>query len=339
MLDLRAQQLLKTLIECYIADGQPVSSRALSRCSGLELSPATVRNVMADLEELGFVSSPHTSSGRIPTPRGYRLFVDTILAYQPFVIDEEVRSLLSSKILPDQPQRVMNVAAKLLSNLSQFAGIVSTPRRSHTFRQIEFMRLSQKRILIILVTPEGDIQNRIVMSQTDFSPADLIEAANYINSHFSGLGFEEIKHLLYTEIEVIRHDMLLLMQEVVQTANEDSLENEMVITGEHNLLDANYFPSNMDNLRELFALFDKKTTLLHLLDVSSQAQGVQIYIGGDSALMPVKSMTVVTAPYKVDGKIVGTLGVIGPTRMAYARVLPIVDITARLVSSALSQTT
>jgi heat-inducible transcriptional repressor len=338
MLDPRAQTLLKTLIERYIAEGQPVGSRTLSKYSGLELSPATIRNVMSDLEELGLVASPHTSAGRVPTPRAYRLFVDTMLTVQPNADEAEMTLAVQDKIKPGETQKVVAAAASVLSNLSQFAGVVLTPRRSHVFKQIEFMRLSDKRILLIIVTPGGDVQNRIMATQRDYSPAQLVEASNYINAHYAGLSFDEVRQRLREEIDALRGDMTQLMQAAVTASTETSDESDSVlISGERNLLEVADLSSDMARLRKLFDVFDQKTSLLQLLDVSSHAQGVQIFIGGESTLVPIEEMSVVTAPYEVDGKIVGTLGVIGPTRMAYNRVIPIVDITARLLSMALSQ--
>ena len=338
MLDPRAQTLLMTLIERYIAEGQPVGSRTLSRHSGLELSPATIRNVMADLEDLGLVASPHTSAGRVPTPRAYRLFVDTMLTAQPLPDDEQVASKVRTRLQPGEPAKVVAAAASVLSSLSQFAGVVLTPRRSHVFRQIEFMRLSEHRILLIIVTPEGDVQNRVMATQRDYTPAQLIEASNYINAHYAGLSFDEARRRLRDELDELRGDMTQLMQQAI-TASTDAEEpgETVLIAGERNLLEVEDLSSDMDRLRKLFDVFDRKTGLLQLLDVSSQAHGVQIFIGGESTLVPIEEMSVVTAPYEVDGKIVGTLGVIGPTRMAYQRVIPIVDITAKLLSHALSQ--
>ncbi|WP_111961812.1 heat-inducible transcriptional repressor HrcA [Burkholderia cenocepacia] len=339
MLDPRARTLLKTLIERYIADGQPVGSRTLSRYSGLELSPATIRNVMSDLEELGLVSSPHTSAGRIPTPRGYRLFVDTMLTVEAPIDAEAVARQVQNTLQAGEPQqRVVAAAASVLSNLSQFAGVVLTPRRSHVFKQIEFMRLSDKRILLIIVTPEGDVQNRMLATPRDYSPSQLTEASNYINAHFAGLSFDEVRRRLRDEIDQLRGDMTTLMHAAATASTEvPDTEDTVLISGERNLLEVADLSSDMARLRKLFDVFDQKTGLLQLLDVSSHAQGVQIFIGGESTLVPIEEMSVVTAPYEVNGKIVGTLGVIGPTRMAYNRVIPIVDITARLLSLTLSQ--
>ena len=339
MLDQRAQTLLKTLIERYIADGQPIGSRTLSRYAGLDLSAATIRNVMADLEELGFISSPHTSAGRIPTPRGFRFFVDTLVTVQP--IASQHSEQISDSLQTDQPQRVLASAAQLLSSLSSFAGVVLTPRRSSTFAQIDFLRLAEKRILLIVVTPEGDIQNRVLQMEHDYSPSQLIEASNYINQHFSGLTQPEIKHRLQNELGRLSERINALMQRAVQ-ASGDAVTDQatagghVVISGEHNLLGVAELSENMQKLRDLFNLFEQKTGLMQLLDASNRGHGVQIYIGGESDLVPIDHMSVVTAPYEVNGKVLGTLGVIGPTRMAYERVIPIVDLTARLVSSALS---
>ncbi len=336
MLDPRAQTLLKTLIERYIADGTPVGSRTLSRHSGLDLSPATIRNVMADLEELGLIASPHTSAGRIPTPRGYRLFVDTLLTVEP-LRGEQTRAI-EGRLQADEPQRLLAAAASLLSSLSHFAGVVMTPRRASLFRQVEFLRLSERRILLIIVTPEGDVQNRILFTERDYTPSQLIEAANYINAHFAGLDFENIRKRLQSELASLRDDITGLMQKAVEASNRALTEeaDPVVISGERNLVGLADLSDNMERLRRLFDLFDRKTSLVQLLDASSRAQGVQIFIGGESDLVPMDQISVVVAPYEADGRIVGTLGVIGPTRMAYERVIPIVDITARLVSSALS---
>jgi heat-inducible transcriptional repressor len=337
-LEPRAQTLLKALVERYIADGQPVGSRALSQISGLDLSPATIRNIMADLEAMGFVASPHTSAGRIPTPRGYRVFVDTLLTVQQ--LDENaVETRLQSRLpTASQPQKIISNAAQMLSSLSQFAGVVLSPRRESVFQQIEFLRLSEKRILLVIVAPGGDVQNRLLLTESDYTPAQLTQAANYINQHYGGLAFDEVRQRLQGELRQLRDDMTRLMQAAVEAGseamNDDS--DDMVISGERNLLSVTDLASNMTSLRQLFDMFEKKTGLMQLLDVSSKASGVQIFIGGESTLVPMDDMSVVTAPYEVNGRIVGTLGVIGPTRMAYQRVIPIVDITARLLSNALS---
>lgn len=332
-MDDRANALLKALIERYIADGQPVGSRTLSKV--FDLSPATIRNVMADLEDLGLIQSPHTSAGRVPTPKGYRLFVDRLLAAREFeaLPVNRIRKLLP----PAEPGRTVSSAAALLSNLSQFAGVVMAPRRAQMFRQVEFIRLSDKRVLLIIVTPDGDVQNRILFVTRDYPEQVLVEAANFFNQNFAGMSFAQVRERLAQELASLREDISRLMQAAVEAGTQDTSTDEaVVISGETKLFDVADIASDMDRLRGMFAMFEKKTELLQLLDVSSRAQGVQIYIGGDSRLVPLDDVSVVTAPYGVDGKVVGTLGVIGPSRMAYDRVIPIVDITARLLSNALS---
>jgi heat-inducible transcriptional repressor len=330
-LDDRAKVLLKALIERYIAEGQPVGSRTLSRASGLELSPATIRNVMSDLEELGLVASPHTSAGRVPTARGYRLFVDTMLTAR--------RDDFAAPSLPaDQPQKVIAHAAQMLSNLSQFVGVVVAPRRSSVFRHIEFLRLSERRFLVIIVSPEGDVQNRVVHTAADYTQSQLAEAANYLNANYAGLTIEEVRERLKGEVERLRSEIVTLMQTAVEASSEalEQDQEEVVISGERNLLAVTDFASDMTHLRHAFELFEQKTQLMRLLDVSSQAEGVRIFIGGESQIVPFEELSVVSAPYEVDGQVVGTLGVIGPTRMAYDRMIQIVDITSRLVTNALS---
>ena len=332
MLDDRARLLLKTLIERYIADGQPVGSRTLSRASGLDLSPATIRNVMSDLEEIGLIASPHTSAGRVPTARGYRLFVDTMLTAQQGEMD-------APALTPDQPQKVIANAAQLLSNLSHFVGVVMAPRRSSVFKHIEFLRLSERRLLLIIVAPDGDVQNRVLFTDTDYTASELQEASNYLNANFSGMAIEQVRARLHHEVDRLRGEIAKLMQAAVQVGSEvmSQAQDEVVISGERNLLAVTDFSSDMNQLRRAFDLFEQKAQLMRLLDVSSEAEGVRIFIGGESQTVPVEDLSVVSAPYEVDGQVVGTLGVIGPTRMPYDRMIQIVDITSRLVSNALSQ--
>ena len=337
MLDIRAKTLLKTLVERYIAEGQPVGSRTLSKFSGLELSPATIRNVMSDLEEMGFITSPHTSAGRIPTPLGYRLFVDTLLTVKPLARRE--MSDLQGGLQPDQPLRVISHASQLLSELTHFAGVVVTPRRqSPRVRQVEFLRLSESRVLLIIVTDGGEVQNRILFTQRDFSPSELTEAANYFNQNCIGLNFEQMRARLGDELRQLKSDVSELMNAAMQAGNEAVADTsgQYVISGERNLLDVEDFSSNMSRLRQLFDLFEQRSRLAQLLELSSRADGVQVFIGGESGIAPLDECSVVAAPYEVGGEVVGTVGVIGPTRMAYERVIPIVDITAKLMSSALS---
>jgi heat-inducible transcriptional repressor len=337
MLDPRAQHLLKTLIERYITDGQPVGSRVLSRLPGLELSPATIRNVMADLEELGFIASPHTSAGRVPTPKGYRFFVDSLLVVKP--LDEGEISELQDQLSSDRPQALVNTAAQLLSQLTRYAGVVATPRRREaSFRHIEFLRLSERRVLLIIVTPEGDVQNRILHTDRPYTQPQLIEASNFFNRHYAGQPFHAIRALLADELKQLREDVVGLMTAAVDAGNAALTESGdgLVVSGEKNLLSAADLASNMERLKRLFEMFEQKTSLLHLLDLSQRAHGVHLFIGGESGIAPLDECSVITAPYEVDGQVIGTLGVVGPTRMAYERVIPIVDVTAKLLSNALT---
>ncbi len=335
MLDDRSKLLLKTLVERYIADGEPVGSRTLSRAAGLELSPATVRNVMSDLEDLGLIVSPHTSAGRIPTARGYRLFVDTMLTVRRERL-AVVDGLAGSGLAAEQPRQVLSQAALLLSNLSQFVGVVMTPRRPSVFRHIEFLSLSERRVLVILVSPDGDVQNRIIHTQVDYSQQQLQEAANFLNAHYAGLAMDEVRLRLKTEVDALRGEITSLMVKAVDAGSEAMEQDDVVISGERNLLSVSEFSHDMGHLRKMFDLFEQKTQLMRLLEVSNQAEGVRIFIGGESQVVPFEELSVVSAPYAVNGEVVGTLGVIGPQRMAYDRMIQIVDITAKLVSNALS---
>ncbi|MEO6281053.1 heat-inducible transcriptional repressor HrcA [Roseateles sp.] len=334
MLDERSKSLLKTLVERYIADGQPVGSRTLSKASGLELSAATIRNVMADLEELGLIASPHTSAGRIPTARGYRLFVDTMLTAQPALIGVE-----TNRLQPDQPQRVIASAAQMLSNLSSFVGVVTSPKKPSVFHHIEFLRLGERRVLVILVSPDGDVQNRVIFTAQDLTQSELAEASKRLNAGYAGLTLEGVRERLRGEVDELRGEIAQLMSAAVKVGTEamEQQDEQMVVSGERNLLTVQDFSHDMGSLRRLFDLFEEKTQLMRLLDTSSRAEGVRIYIGGESKVVPYEELSIVSAPYEVDGQIVGTLGVIGPTRMAYDRMIQIVDITSRMVGQALSQ--
>ncbi|HEX6016643.1 MAG TPA: heat-inducible transcriptional repressor HrcA [Burkholderiaceae bacterium] len=337
-MDERALMLLKTLVERYIADGQPIGSRTLSRASGLELSPATIRNVMADLEELGLIASPHTSAGRVPTARGYRIFVDMMMTTRPLEKTQLAPELagVREQLQPDQPQRVIAQAAQLLSNLSHFVGVVTVPRRPGVVRHIEFLRLSERRVLLILVSGDGDVQNRVIATSRDYTQSELVEATNYVNAHYTGLDIEGMRDRLRGEIAALRDEIAQLMQAAVQAGSEFDEGEQLVVSGERNLLGVQDFGQNMGSLRKLFDLFEKKADLMRLLEVSSRAEGVRIYIGGESGVVPFEELSVVSAPYEIDGRVVGTLGVIGPTRMAYERMVQIVDITSRMIGNALS---
>ncbi|MFO7579925.1 heat-inducible transcriptional repressor HrcA [Nitrosomonas halophila] len=339
MLNERAKILLKTLVERYIHEGQPVGSRSLAKFSGLDLSPATIRNVMTDLEEMGYVASPHTSAGRMPTALGYRFFVDSLLIVKS--LDETQITTLANQMHPDNPSRLANVTSQLLSDLTQFVGVVMTPRRAGgaVFRHIEFMALTEKRILLILVTPEGDVQNRIIFTDSVYSQSDLIEAGNFLNQNYAGCTLEEIRTRIQRELVQLRHDMTRLMNAAIEAGSDAFRESSetVIISGEHKLLDIRDLSENLAGLKKLFELFERKSKLLQLMELSRQAHGVKIFIGGESDATVLEEVSVVMAPYEIEGEVVGTVGVIGPRRMAYERIIPIVDITARLFSSNLAQ--
>jgi heat-inducible transcriptional repressor len=341
-LSTRAETLLKILIERYIADGQPVGSRTLARQAGLDLSPATIRNVMADLEEMGLIRAPHTSAGRVPTEKGYRVFVDTLLKVKP--LNSVEVSKLRGEFDPNQdPQHLIECASHLLSEVSHLTGLVMLPRRDDltAFRHIDFVMLSAGRILVIIVTHDGQVHNRIIQTDRDYSPAELTRAANYFNDTYSGLALADVKRALVADMQQTSEDMQRVMQLAVSMAAkafaaERAEPDELVVSGESNLMD---FPELGDvrKLRRLFDAFNTKRDLLQLLDHSVRAGGVKIFIGSESGYEPLAECSLVTAPYSIEDQIVGTLGVVGPTRIAYEHVIPIVDITARLLSSALSQ--
>jgi heat-inducible transcriptional repressor len=336
-LDQRAKTLLKALIERYIAEGEPIGSRVLSKSSGLDLSAASIRNIMADLEELGLIASPHTSAGRVPTARGYRFFVDQLLRVQP--LDTLLNADVVESLLGKTPQQMVSGAAQLLSNLSQFAGVVMIAKRETALAHIEFLRLSTGRILVITVSPEGEVYNRLLLTEKDYSAQQLQAAAKFVNEHYAGVGFEEIRLRMLQEMNQLQSELRQLMEQILK--DETILLSEsshMVLSGERHLWDVDEFSKQVDTLKRLFDVFDEKKRLIHLLEESQTAQGVQIYIGGDSQTVPMQELSVVTSAYQMNGKVLGTLGVIGPTRMAYDRVVPIVEITARLLTSALTST-
>ncbi len=338
MLNDRAQILLKTLVERYISDGQPVGSRALQQFSGLEVSPATIRNVMADLEVMGLVASPHTSAGRVPTALGYRLFIDTLMVVQPL---SEARVLqLENQLQPDNPSRLLTQASNLLSELTHFAGVVATPKRaSMTVRQIEFLRLSERRVLLIVVMPDGEVENRVLVTHKDYSQSQLTEAGNFLSQHYADLAFGDMHQRVQNELRQLQHDMTALMSAAMAASDEviARKSEDYVISGERNLVHINDLSANMSQLRNLFNVFEQKTDLLQLLDASRHAQGVHIFVGNESGLAGLNECSVVSAPYTSDGQIIGTLAVVGPKRMDYERIVPIVDITAKLLSNALTQ--
>ncbi|MGW8367428.1 MAG: heat-inducible transcriptional repressor HrcA [Gammaproteobacteria bacterium] len=336
----RAQHLLRVLIERYIRDGQPVGSRTLSKESGLDLSSATIRNVMSDLEEIGFLVSPHTSAGRVPTAKGFRFFVDTLLRLQPVGRTElqELRKQIGGEI--SDSQSLAATTSNLLSSLTRLAGLVTLPKDAHcTLRQLEFLPLSERRILAIMVVNSHEVQNRVLHVDRDYDAEELVRAGNYLNEKFAGLELDEVRRRLLEELRQTREDMNRLMLDAISMAQraleeDQKAELEYVLAGETNLMGLQEL-SDVDKLRQLFKVFNEKRDLLRLLDRTVSAQGVQIFIGEESEYNVFGECSVVAAPYTRDGKVVGVLGVIGPTRMPYERVIPVVDITSRLVSSAL----
>ena len=338
----RAQHLLRVLIQRYIAEGQPVGSRTLSRDSGLDLSPATIRNVMSDLEGLGLVSAPHTSAGRVPTAKGYRVFVDTLVRYRrPKGGDiDRLRKQIHRKA--DDAGALVSSVSAMLSSITSLAGIITIPRGQHAvLRQIEFLPLSENRILAIIVINDRDVQNRILHTDRDYSASELQRAANYINEHYAGVEMPQIRDHILEDLENTRDSMNQAMHDIIAVAQsaisgESERGGQFVLAGETNLMDFAEL-SDIDTLRRLFEAFSRKRLMLDLLDRSIHADGVQIFIGEESGYQILDDCSVVTAPYHLDDDAIGVLGVIGPTRMAYDRVVPIVDITARLLRSALSQ--
>ena len=334
----RALYFLKVLVERYIREGEPIGSRTLAKDSGLDLSPATIRNVMSDLEEMGFVSSPHTSAGRVPTISGYRMFVDSLITLRPLDSMEVVR-LQRDLVGEGDRTRLVQSASNLLSGLTHMAGVVMIPRRDNVrLRQIEFLPMSGTRVLTILVTSDGEVHNRIIETHRVYSRSELEQSANYITRHYAGIALESIHDRLVQEMQDARDDMNKIMTDALAMADqvlESATEAEdYVISGQTNLMDFDEL-AQMDRLRQLFNSFTEKQELLHLLDESMRAQGVQIFIGEESGYGPLDACSLVTAPYEIDNKVMGVLGVIGPTRMAYDRVIPIVDVTAKLLGAAL----
>ncbi len=337
----RAQHLLKVLVERYISDGQPVGSRALSREAGLSLSPATIRNVMADLEDLGLITSPHTSAGRMPTVSGYRFFIDSLLTVKP--LQEEVVSKFQRDLEPlEDPEEILETASRLLSDMTHMAGLVTLPRRETvTFRMIEFLILSGQRILVILVTNEQEVQNRIIHPSRRFSAAELTAVANYLNSVYAGKDLASIREALLQELQHTREQMnqeAIQAAEIADLAFQDTRQRRrkgFMLTGEMNLMDFDELAS-MERLRALFSAFRQKEDMVHLLDRCMETSGVKIFIGEESGYVALEQCSLVTSSYAINAHSVGVLGVIGPTRMKYERVIPLVDLTAKLLGAALN---
>jgi heat-inducible transcriptional repressor len=337
----RARHILRILVEHYIREGQPVGSRTLSLSTGLDLSPATIRNVMADLEELGFIAAPHTSAGRVPTAKGYRFFVDTLVRLQPMSAPDVARlqGQLEERFRGDA-KAIAAAASSALSSLTSLAGIVTIPRQRHvTLRHIEFLPLSGRRVLAILVVNDAEVQNRILDMDRDYSEDELRHAANFLNEQFTGRDLGEVRSRLLADLDVTRESMNRLMLNSISDADrsQDAGQDKSgyVLSGETKLMDFEEL-SDVEKIKELFEAFGQQREILTLLDRSVAAQGVQIFIGEESGYRILDDCTVVAAPYTVDERTVGVLGVIGPTRMAYERVIPIVDVTARLLGAALN---
>ncbi len=337
----RAQHLLRLLVESYIRDGQPVGSRILSREPGLALSSATIRNVMADLEELGFVTSPHTSAGRVPTDKGYRFFVDTLLKVQP-IDDEsvgEIRRHLDGH--RDSSKSLLASASQLLSNITQLAGVVTLPRaQQSSVTQVEFIALSENRVLVILVLSGSEVQNRIIHVERHYTAEELKRASNFLNDMLTGRSLEETRKEILRQLQDTRESMNRIMIDAITVAQqvfeaEREPRIDYMIAGETNLMGAAQL-TNVEKLRRLFEAFNEKRDFLSLLDHSLRADGVQIFIGQESGFQVLDDCSVVTAPYSSDNQVVGVIGVIGPTRMAYERIIPIVDMTAKLLGAALN---
>jgi heat-inducible transcriptional repressor len=339
VLNERSLQLLKTLVERYISDGQPVGSRALSKDSDLNLSPATIRNVMADLEDLGLVHSPHTSAGRVPTVSGYRLFVDALVTVKP--LESKDLSLLHQGLSASEDSNDMiGVASRLLSELTHMAGVVTLPKRDQVcLRHVEFLSLSHNRVLVIFVTNEQEVHNKIIHTSKIFSPAELQQAANYLNSIYSGRSLTLVRKAVLKELQEDQERMNQGMLDAVRMAqlafDQGNEKDDYVLTGETNLMGFSEL-SNMDRLKNLFEAFSQKQGVIHLLEQCMKAEGVQIFIGEESGYRAFDHCSLVTSSYSVSDEVVGVLGVIGPTRMAYEKIIPFVDVTAKLLGVALN---
>lgn len=340
-LDSRAENVLKNLVETYIQDGQPVGSRKLSKLPSLGVSSATVRNVMSDLEDLGLIRAPHTSAGRIPTSLGYRIFVDSMIKATPLAA-KSVTELAKKFTSEADPEALLAHASDVLSELTQFAGMVVLPNYSLTrFHQLEFMRLSENRILAILVTADGRVQNRVLPVTQAFSDSELVEAANFFNHRYRGNTLDDVRRMVIKDMQTDNDEMHRINQSAIQAASrviqeeDKARQSDMVFSGEQKLLDVPDL-CQITTLQKLFDAFKTKRDLLDLLDRSMKAQGVSVFIGEESGYSALGECSVIASPYEVDGKVIGTLGVIGPTRMAYDEVITVVDITAKLLSNALT---
>ena len=333
----RARHLLRTLIARYIQDGEPVGSQTLARVAGLEVSPATIRNILGDLEDLGLLASPHTSAGRVPTAHGYRVFVDSLLQMQP-PGEGELARLRQELAGGGSTQALLGSASELLSAMSHFVGVVSAPRREQfAFRQIDFVALDGRRVLAILVFADNEVQNRVIETRQEFAPGQLEQVANYLNEHFAGLPLAEIRTRLLLELRDARSELEQLLAHSIELA-EQALQppaDDMLVAGQTRLMGVQDL-SDLERLRELFELFSSKREILQLLERTIQAPGVRIFIGEETGMMPLQGVSLVTAPYTANGQVLGVLGVIGPKRMAYDRVIPLVQATADVLGAAFS---
>ncbi|MGY1409245.1 MULTISPECIES: heat-inducible transcriptional repressor HrcA [unclassified Luteimonas] len=337
-LDLRARQLLRTLIGRYIRDGEPVGSQTLARHAGLDVSAATIRNILADLEEQGLLAAPHTSAGRVPTAQGYRVFVDSLLQLQPLAHAEMAR-LRGELAAGGGTQSLLGSASELVSAMTHFVGVVSVPRREQfAFRHIDFVPLDAQRVMAILVFSDNDVQNRIIQTRRPYEASELERVANYLNAHFAGRQVADIRASLVRELQAARSEMEALLSHTVELAEQALApvdDDDMLVAGQTRLIGVQDL-SDLDRLRELFEAFARKREILQLLERTIKAPGVRIFIGEETGLAPLEGVSLVTAPYGAGGKVLGVLGVIGPTRMAYDRVIPVVQATAELLGAALN---
>lgn len=338
----RALLLLKSLVERYIRDGQPVGSKSLLEEAGLPISAATVRNVMADLEDRGFITAPHTSAGRIPTAQGYRLFVDQLLTMQP--IDRiDIRSLQDS-LNPDKTAtELAQTASQLLSSITSQAGLVTVPKAEQlSLRQIEFLPLSGNRVLVILVINEREVQNRVLHTSREYSEEELRKASQLINQQFAGRSLAQIRRGLVDAMANDKASIDTYMQSVLDLAAQAfdeepaGKDTDYLVAGESRLVNLSA-PEDFERLQGLFNAFEQKKDILELVDRSIDAEGIQIFIGDESGYEVLGGFSLITAPYRSRGVTLGVLGVIGPSRMAYESVIPMVDVTAQLLSSALNK--
>lgn len=336
VLDPRARLLLRTLISRYIRDGEPVGSQTLARHAGLDVSPATIRNILAELEDVGLLAAPHTSAGRVPTAQGYRVFVDSLLQIQPLADGELGR--LRAELSPGAgTQSLLGSASELVSAMTHFVGVVSVPKREQfAFRHVDFVPLDGQRVLAILVFADNDVQNRILQTRRSYEPGELERIANYLNTHFAGRPLAEARALLLNELRSARQEMESLMTRALELADQAlaSDAEDMLVAGQTRLIGVQDL-SNLDRLRELFEAFASKREILQVLERTLRAPGVRIFIGEETGMAPLDGVSLVTAPYGAGGRTLGVLGVIGPTRMAYDRVIPVVEAAASVLSQAL----